>query len=137
MAQERTQHLNATSYIWDVVKELAKGAQHLAESKNVATKIWPFSNLIQHHSICCYRVAKRPRNNIATCSVEMMRAFKTLTKCKQLSITKENRSFSTNALSFSLKLLIKKNYLFVCNIRLINYLLKATKHREFIKAWLF
>ena len=36
----------------DVVKELAKRAQHLATSKNVATKLWPFLNLIQYHPRC-------------------------------------------------------------------------------------
>ena len=31
---------------------LAKRAQHLATSKNVATKLWPFLNLIQYHPRC-------------------------------------------------------------------------------------
>ena len=29
-----------------------KSAQHLITSKNVATKLWPFSNLIQHSPTC-------------------------------------------------------------------------------------
>ena len=35
--------------LWYVVKELAKRTEHLTTPKNVSTKIWPFSNLIQHH----------------------------------------------------------------------------------------
>ena len=47
---------NILQHCWivlcDVVKELAKRAQHLATSKNVATKLWPFLNLIQYHPRC-------------------------------------------------------------------------------------
>ena len=46
-----TQHL--ATLLDRVVKDLAKRAQNLATSKNVATKIWPFSNLIQHHPTSC------------------------------------------------------------------------------------
>ena len=46
------QHSDCWIVLCDVVKELAKRAQHLATSKNVATKLWPFLNLIQYHPRC-------------------------------------------------------------------------------------
>lgn len=69
--------------LWDVVKELTKRAQHPATSEIFAVKIWPFSNLIQHHSTSCNmwqhvatgwsKVCNIAHNNIARCYVEMLR----------------------------------------------------------------
>ena len=69
--------------LWDVVKELAKRAQYSATSEIFAAKIWPFSNLIQHHSTSCNmwqhfatgwsKVCNIAHNNIARCYVEMLR----------------------------------------------------------------
>lgn len=69
--------------LWDVVWELAKRTQHPATSEIFAAKIWPFSNLIQHHSTSCNmwqhfatgwsKVCNIAHNNIARCYVEMLR----------------------------------------------------------------
>lgn len=56
--------------------------QHPAPSEIFAAKIWPFSNLIQHHSTSCNmwqhfatgwsKVCNIAHNNIARCYVEML-----------------------------------------------------------------
>ena len=56
--------------------------QHPATSEIFAAKIWPFSNLIQHHSTSCNmwqhfatgwsKVCNIAHNNIARCYVEML-----------------------------------------------------------------
>lgn len=73
--------------LWDV-KQVAKQVQHLATSKNVATKkkmtiftLDPTSSkVLQHFAACCYTVAKHvslqvSRINVASCYVKMLRAF--------------------------------------------------------------
>ena len=63
----------------DVMKVLAKRTQHLAMSKNVAIKIWPFSNLIQRIATYYYGMARRvqyvARDNVTRVCVEMLCAF--------------------------------------------------------------
>ncbi len=47
--------------------------------RDVGRKIWPFSNLVQHHPICFNMLQQRlqhaGRNNVGICCVEMLRAF--------------------------------------------------------------
>lgn len=68
--------------LWDAVKEMAKRAQQLTTSKNVATQIWPFStwsNPIQHLSTCSNMLPQGVQTCLTRCflqcCVEMLRSL--------------------------------------------------------------
>ena len=63
---------------WTLSVNVAKRVQHHATSKMLTRKIWPFSNLIQHHPTCC-NISQQGGQTYATCCAhqccKMLRAF--------------------------------------------------------------